>query len=495
MSDTLTKIRLGLLILLFIAVSYWPGCAWGANEIAAFAPGVTTAYSVVRQADGDVWYVAGQVFEVWGTSGRTAADYDIALTDKSGGMFVGDFDTNVAAQYCHLVTHYQEGGAPADTDPVIWQEYGYWSGTTWNALSVNVTQISGDSAAADNLEAMFDGTGYLHDTAPASRNQIAALAGGVTILQAAESSTVTNGTETNTYVASQVHDATEYIVTDDGAGQGIDFYLQFDLGEAGLPVNVHLHGYYDEGTGATNSLAIQAYNVNLAAYQTIETLANANAEQAHDIGLTVENVDSSEKVKIRFVQTAQEASSAMHINHIYVGYVNSAVTAAEISDAVWDELVADHTGEATFGGEVQSLDPNLTLIKAVTDVMQALNTTVSVADDANSFTLADGNDVNDFYVGMTIYVQDATTGDWASKLVRDWATGGVVTVDTPLAFIPEVGDVVVIWGLSHFPIEVLNEIYLPRDTKTTTVDDRVAVGAGGTTGGTRTLDVEGDDPP
>jgi len=282
------------------------GSIKAANEINAFAPGVTTAYAVVRQADGDVWYVMGQVFEVWGTGARTAADYDIALTDKSGDMFVGNFDTNIAAQFCHLVTHYQAGAGPADTDPVVWQEYGYWSGTTWTV-------------------------------------------------------------------------------------------------------------------------------------------------------------------------TTQ--------------------TTATIADAVWDELIADHTGETTFGGEVQQLDPNITLIKAVTDIMEALNTTVAAADDANSFTLTDGNDVNDCYTGMTIYVEDATTGDWASRLIDNWEMGKVVTVDSDFAFTPEVGDIVVIWGIAHFPIDVLEEVYVPPDGETIIVDTRAAVGAGGTTGGTRTLDVDDEDPP
>lgn len=50
----------------------------------------------------------------------------------------------------------------------------YASGST-GLIPVNVTQISGDSTAADNLELMFDGTGYTDATAPASRSQITAL--------------------------------------------------------------------------------------------------------------------------------------------------------------------------------------------------------------------------------------------------------------------------------------------------------------------------------
>lgn len=113
-----------------------------ANEINAFAPGVTTAYAVVRQGDGDVWEPAGQVFEAWGTGGRTAADYDIALADKSGGMFVGNMDTNIGAGDYHLVTHYQAGGAPADTDPVVWADSGNWTGSAWTPTTVTPTVVA-----------------------------------------------------------------------------------------------------------------------------------------------------------------------------------------------------------------------------------------------------------------------------------------------------------------------------------------------------------------
>jgi len=112
--------------------------AGGANEIRSFDAGAATCFAVIREVDGDVWYVTGEVFEAWGTGARTAADYDISLTDKTGGMFVGDFDGNISTGYYYIVTHQQEGGSPADTDPAVWQEYGYWSGSAW---------ISGPSAS------------------------------------------------------------------------------------------------------------------------------------------------------------------------------------------------------------------------------------------------------------------------------------------------------------------------------------------------------------
>ena len=105
-----------ILLLLFLG----PPAVRGANEIRAFVPGVTACFSIVREIDGDVWYVVGNTFEAWGGgAGRTMADYDIALTDKSGDMFVGTMDTDISAGYYYILTFQQEGVNPADTDPAI----------------------------------------------------------------------------------------------------------------------------------------------------------------------------------------------------------------------------------------------------------------------------------------------------------------------------------------------------------------------------------------
>ena len=100
-----------------------------ANEIQLNYASGNTLYAVVRNAAGDVWYVAGEVFEEWGTGGRTADDYDIGLTDKSGSRYVGDFDANIpAGRYC-IQAFLQAGANPADGDTFVAAEEIVWSGS------------------------------------------------------------------------------------------------------------------------------------------------------------------------------------------------------------------------------------------------------------------------------------------------------------------------------------------------------------------------------
>ena len=100
-----------------------------ANEIHANYAAGNTLYAVVRNDVGDVWYVVGQSFEVWGTNSRTADDYDIGLTDKSGSRYVGDFDNNIPAGRYSIQIFVQAGANPADSDTLVECDEILWSGT------------------------------------------------------------------------------------------------------------------------------------------------------------------------------------------------------------------------------------------------------------------------------------------------------------------------------------------------------------------------------
>ncbi len=100
-----------------------------ANEIHVNYASGSTLYAVVRNAAGNVWYIAGQAFEAWGTGGRTADDYDISLADKSGSRYVGSFDTNIQAGRYSVQVFLQAGANPADGDTLVGSDEIVWSGT------------------------------------------------------------------------------------------------------------------------------------------------------------------------------------------------------------------------------------------------------------------------------------------------------------------------------------------------------------------------------
>ena len=138
------------------------------------------------------------------------------------------------------------------------------------------------------------------------------------------------------------------------------------------------------------------------------------------------------------------------------------------------------------------LDLLIDAIKLVTDRLPMITTTVSDANDANSLTLTAGEDANDIYLGNTISIQDADDSHWESRMIISWTSARVVVVDEDFTFTPAVSDVAVIW-YSYYPMRAYWEIPKRVPENPIIIDYRV-VPAGGSTGGTRTLDVSGDDP-
>ena len=100
-----------------------------ANEIHADYASGNTLYAIVRDISGKVWYIAGEVFEAWGTDGRGADDYDIGLTDKSGSRYVGNFDGTIPVGRYSVQVFLQAGANPVNGDTIISSEEILWSGS------------------------------------------------------------------------------------------------------------------------------------------------------------------------------------------------------------------------------------------------------------------------------------------------------------------------------------------------------------------------------
>ena len=508
--------------------------AQGANEINAFAPGVTTAYSVVREIDGDVWYVSGQVFEAWGTDARTAADYDIALTDKSGNMFVGTMDTNIGAGDYHIITHYQAAGAPADTDPAVYEEYGYWSGSVWSSdsdkIGTPVALDGGLATIAGMLTKMVDdndGADY-----NAARESLKDLRDRGDLAWA----TGVGATPTAVYTI----DSIVRTVGDDDGGTDADVDVvdgsYFSTGEIATttklevdaaftataadesPVSLLIWGYYT-GAGGHHQ-EVEAYNYIDSGYEKLGELPNASGVELYTFTLNPQHINtSSGAMAVKLVHSSHNGitSHALHIDKILV----STTMLSSIPGDVWEELVADHTDEPTFGGEVGGLDPNITLILADTDELQQdwtdggrldllidaikyktdlitiLDTVVKDSNDPNNFTMEDGVDVNDALWFSVIMVEDADDSHSEVRYIDRYdenSTDPNVWVDEPFSFTPAVGDVVHVMGTDYGGYLYLMWSYLKETRAPTNYIDTTTTGGSPAGAGTLRFDALGEDP-
>jgi hypothetical protein len=100
-----------------------------ANEIQAQYASGHTLYAVIRNRAGLVWYPALQTFETWGLGGHTAGDYALALTDRTGSLYVGHFDVGIPCGSYGIQIFLQAGAAPADTDSLVSSREILWTGT------------------------------------------------------------------------------------------------------------------------------------------------------------------------------------------------------------------------------------------------------------------------------------------------------------------------------------------------------------------------------
>ena len=137
-----------------------------AAEISVSFPSSSILYAVVRDAAKNVWQVAGQVFEVWGTGGRTAADYAITLNSDGGDLHIGDFDVNILAGHYIVQSFIRATLIPLDSDKTIGGEEMWWDGsaeqtqTEYELIAYGVNTVVPDVAgtAAGLIAALNDPT-------------------------------------------------------------------------------------------------------------------------------------------------------------------------------------------------------------------------------------------------------------------------------------------------------------------------------------------------
>ena len=123
-----------------------------ANEIQAQYASGHNLYAVIRNRAGQVWCPASQVFEDWGQGGHTADDYHLALTDRTGSLYVGDFDAGIPSGSYGVQVFCQLGATPADTDALVANREILWTGTG----ELTAAKVLVNKAVVDMLTGTID---------------------------------------------------------------------------------------------------------------------------------------------------------------------------------------------------------------------------------------------------------------------------------------------------------------------------------------------------
>lgn len=222
--------------------------------------------------------------------------------------------------------------------------------TVANQVDANAIAISGDTTAADNLESMYDGTGYTDGSAPATQTQIGNLASGsAAISTAASSYTLTTGTQSSgTITDAETKDGTRHEHTDT-AGV-MDLYYEFDIGGNGVGVEVDIFGYLN---GGNDSLTIQAYDWDGTAWDTIGTMIGTNGSTDAEIKDSIQTKHTGTGanlglVRIRFYAASGLTSATLRIDRIILEYAVVSQSVGYDGGQVWIDTTASNTSTESF---------------------------------------------------------------------------------------------------------------------------------------------------
>ena len=205
----------------------------------------------------------------------------------------------------------------------------------------NVTKISGDSDAADNLELMYDGTGYVDDTAPASRSQVTNIVTtGAATHKSASSATITTGSQTGTYANTSALDGVYHQI--DIAGDEIDLYYEFDVGTTGVGTSVSMTGRLYDNT-ISDTIEVYAYNWGGTTWEQIGSIESIKtSDETYNFTLFTQHVGTGTddgKIRIRFYNTNLDAGTILYIDQLYTSYATVGSSVGYANGAIWVDTV------------------------------------------------------------------------------------------------------------------------------------------------------------
>lgn len=196
-----------------------------------------------------------------------------------------------------------------------------YSAASTDYLQTDVTQISANATAADNLQSQYDGTGLAGDTYPATQAQLGSISNtGSALNIASESYILTIGTlSSGLYSDTAALDSVYHIHTDSAGA--LDLYYQFDIA-AGSPASAVITGYLN---GSNDTLGIFAYNWAGASWDQVGSWvgSNSSTEVVNSYTLFASHLGYGAnlgKIRIRFYAASGLTTATLAVDQIYIAY-------------------------------------------------------------------------------------------------------------------------------------------------------------------------------
>jgi len=217
------------------------------------------------------------------------------------------------------------------------------------------------SAAADNLEATYNGTGYTDDAAPATQLAVSQIANvGSAVHEVAESYVLTTGTQSANTVGDTVAlDLIRHEHTDDAGA--MELYYQFDVGANGVPSEVIITGFLNS---ANDDLTVYGWNWVSSAWVQIGELngTGGSADGVHSFNMFTSMVGTGAnlgKIRVRFFAASGLTSATLRVDQIFIAYSVIDTALGFVNGAVWIDTVSGVSGATGTIGHLDNPVDNL----------------------------------------------------------------------------------------------------------------------------------------
>ena len=263
-----------------------------------------------------------------------------------------------------------------------------YSAAATDYLQVDITQVSANTTAADNLQLQYDGTGLTGSTYPSTQEQVGNISiGAAAISVSAESQVLTTyGTSTGDYTNTEQLDGVYHTITDNAGA--LDMYYQFDVTGNGVAVTVNMTGRL---MGSNDTIGVYAYDWTTSGWGQIGSLVGTNSTTDGNVifnllaKYTGTGVNLG-KVRVRGYAASGLTSATLYMDQAYVTYSVISQSTGYANGAVWINTVSGQSGTVSFVNGTAD-NPVDTISDAVT-IASNLNLTQFEISNNSTITFA-----------------------------------------------------------------------------------------------------------
>lgn len=264
-------------------------------------------------------------------------------------------------------------------------------------IHADILAISGDTTSADNLELMYDGTGYTDETGPSSRLQVSNIGAATGAALSYEASadntsgaiidavTIVGSITANLFSDTAIENGTRHQLTH--TGNAFDFVYRLPIGGGRTAATAEWRGYL---TSNNDTCSMQAYDFGGDVWDTIATISGTNSTNnaTHVPNLLSKHTGTGSEignVYIRFVTTGQ-SSPVLNTDLLLVQAVNIGQSIGYSIGSVWADSSAGNTNTEVFVDGVA--DNPVSSMAATNTLLSALGLHRVEYAPGSSFTLA-----------------------------------------------------------------------------------------------------------